>query len=195
LHLDAPASGHLSLHARITVSAVDSRWLAANRGNVPALRNPPDEVVHGRDSGDNVTCTAGLSAFASALVWSGVQDQAPALGYTTPVFLTPLFGAVGNGTGTASASDTALINEIARTTVGAGAASPATSSIAALADFLFFFPPPVSSWTVTEAGAFGLATSTSGSGTLLDHYMLASPVTVVSPDSALLQVALSVAGS
>jgi hypothetical protein len=174
---------------------VDSRWLAANRGNVPALRNPPAEVVHGRDSGPNVTTTGGLSAFASALVWSGVQDQAPALGYTTPVFLTPLYGAVGNGTGTASASDTALINEIARTTVGAGAASPATSSIAALADFLFFFGPPVSTWTVTEAGAFGLATSTSGSGTLLDHYMLASPVTVVSPDSALLQVALSVAGS
>jgi hypothetical protein len=174
---------------------VDSRWLAANRSNVPALRNPPREALRARDSGPNVTCTAGLSAFAAALVWSGVQDQAPALGYTTPVFLTPLYGAVGNGTGTASASDTALINEIARTTVGAGAASPATSSIAALADFLFFFPPPVSSWTVTEAGAFGLATSTSGSGTLLDHYFLASPVTVTSPDSALLQVALSVQGS
>jgi hypothetical protein len=195
LRLDAPTSGHLSLHAQITVSAVDSRWLAANRSNVPALRNPPAEVVRGRDSGDNVTTTGGLSAFASALVWSGVQDQAPALGYTIPVFLTPLFGAVGNGTGTASASDTALINEIARTTVGAGAASPATSSIAALCDWLFFFPPPVSTWTVAEAGAFGLATSASGSGTLLDHYVLASPVTIASPDSGLLQIALSVSGS
>ena len=192
---DVPAPGHLSLHARITVSAVDSRWLAANRSNVPALRNPPAEVTRARDGGPNVTCTNGLSVFASALVWSGIQDQAAALGVTTPAYLTPLYGAVGNGSGTASASDTALFGEIARTTVGAGAASPATSSIAALCDYLFFFPPPVTTWTVTEAGAFGLATSTAGSGTLLDHYMLASPVTVSSPDSALLQVALSVQGS
>lgn len=148
-----------------------------------------------RDSGDNVTTTAGLSAFASAMVWSGIQDQAAALGVTTPVFLTPLYGALGSGSGTASASDTQLFAELARTTVGAGAATPATPSIQALCDWLFFFPPPVTSWTVTEAGAFGLATSAANSGTMLDHYMLASAVTVSSPDSALLQVALSVAGS
>jgi hypothetical protein len=195
VRLDDPAPGYLSLHAQITVSAVDSRWLAANRSNIPALRNPPAEVVRDRDSGDNVTTTGGLSAFAAALVWSGIQDQATALGVTTPTFITPLWGAVGNGTGTASASDTALFNEIGRTTVGAGAASPATSSIAALCDYLFFFPPPVSTWTVTEAGAFGLATSASGTGTLLDHYMLASPVVIESPDSGILQVALSVQGS
>ena len=174
---------------------MDSRWLVANRSNLPALRNPPAEVVRARDAGENVTTTQGLSAFAAALVWSGIQDQAGALGVTTGTWLTPLYGAVGNGSGTASASDTALFSEIARTTVGAGAASPATSSIAALADFLFFFGPPVTPWTVTEAGAFGLATSTAGSGTLLDHYVLASPVTFTSPDSAILQVALSVAGS
>lgn len=191
----APDPSHLSLHAQITVSAVDSRWLAENRANVPALRNPPAEVTHARDSGPNVTCTAGLSAFASALVWSGIQDQASALGVTTPTWLTPLYGALGDGTGTTSASDTALFSEIGRVTVGAGAASPATSSIAALCDWLFFFAPPVSTWTVTEAGAFGMATSASGSGTLLDHYMLASPVTIASPDSGILQVALSVQGS
>jgi hypothetical protein len=195
VQLDVPVPGYLSLHARITVSAVDSRWLAANRSNLDTLRDPPDSAVSARDSGLNVSCTAGLSAFAAALVWSGIQDQASALGVTTPVFLTPLYGALGNGSGTAAASDTALFNEIARTTVGAGAASPATSSIAALADYLFFFAPPVTTWTVTEAGAFGLATSTAGSGTLLDHYMLASPVVISSPDAGILQVALSVSGS
>jgi hypothetical protein len=194
VQVDALA-GRLALHAQITVSAVDSRWLNASRGNLDALRDPPGNVLRGRCGGPNVTTTQGLSAFAAALVWSGIQDQAANLAVTTPTFLTPLWGALGNGSGTASASDTALISEIARTTVGAGAASPATSSIAALADFLFFFGPPVTTWTVTEAGAFGLATSASGSGTLLDHYMLASPVTVSSPDSAILQVALSVQGS
>lgn len=195
MRLPADVSASIGLHAKITVSAVDSRWLATSRRNLPALRNPPPEVVRDRDSGDNVTCTNGLSMFASALVWSGIQDQAAALGVTTPFFLTPLYGAVGSGSGTASASDTALFSEIGRTTVGAGAASPATSSINALCDYLFFFAPPVTAWTVTEAGAFAQATSTSGSGTMLDHYMLASPVTITSPDSALLQVALSVAGS
>jgi hypothetical protein len=185
----------LALHAKITVSAIDSGWLDAHRGDPAALRNPPPGVVHGRDSGDNVTTTGGLTCFAAALVWSGIQDQAASLGVTAPTFLTPLWGAVGDGSGAASISDTALFSEISRTTVGAGAASPATSSIAALCDWLFFFGPPSSTWTVTEAGAFGLATSTPGSGTLLDHYMLSSPVTVTSPDSALLQVALSVLGS
>jgi hypothetical protein len=194
-HVDASASGSLALHAKITVSAVDSRWLNANRGDPSALRNPPAEVVHGRDSGDNITTTAGLSAFAAALVWSGIQDQAASLGVTTGTYLTPLWGAVGDGSGTASISDTALFSELGRVTVGAGAASPATSSINALCDWLFFFSSPVTAWTVTEAGAFGLATSTAGSGTLLDHYMLSSPVVIASPDAAILQVALSVAGS
>jgi len=194
-HPGVPAPGCLRLHARITVSAVDSGWLAASRTDLAALRNPPVGVVRARDSGDNVTTTAGLSAFAAALVWSGIQDQAAALGVTTPQYLTPLYGALGSGSGTAQASDTALFFEIGRTTVGAGAASPATSSINALCDFLFFFGPPPTAWTVTEAGAFAGATSSSGSGTLLDHYVLASPVTVTSPDSAILQIALSVAGS
>lgn len=195
LHRDVPVRGLLALHARITVTAVDSGWLAASRRDLAALRNPPREAVRGRDSGENVTCTAGLSAFAAAMVWSGIQDQAANLGETTAAYLTPLYGALGGGTGTAAASDTQLFSEIARTTVGAGAATPATPSIAALCDWLFFFPPPPSSWTVTEAGAFALASAAAGSGTLLDHYMLASAVTVTSPDSALMQVALSVAGS
>lgn len=190
-----PSSASLALHATITVSAVDSRWLAANRGDFGALLDPPDSVVRDSRGGPNVTCTAGLTAFAAALNWSGVQDQAVALGYTTPVYLTPLYGALGNGTGTASASDTALFSEIARTTIGAGAPSPATSSISALCVWIFFFPPPATTWTVTEAGAFGLATSAAGSGTLLDHYVLPSPVVIQSPDAPILQIALSVAGS
>lgn len=195
MRLDAPAPGSLSLHAVITVSAVDSRWLAANRSDLDALRDPPGNALRDRCGGPNITCTNGLSAFAAALVWSGIQDQAAALGVTTPVFLTPLFGALGSGSGTAQASDTALFFELGRTTVGAGAASPATSSISALCTWLFFFAPPPSSWTVTEAGAFAGATSTAGSGTLLDHYVLATPVVIESPDAGILEIALSVAGS
>lgn len=193
LRVDAP--GVLRLHARLSVTAVDGAWFAANRHDLAAMLAPPPEVVHGYCEGDNITCTAGLSAFASALVWSGIQDQAANLGVTSATYLTPLYGAVGSGSGTPAIGDTALFSELGRQTVGAGAASPATSSINALATWLFYFPSPASSWTVTEAGLFANATSAAGSGTMLDHYALATPVTVTSPDTGILMVALSVAGS
>lgn len=194
MHADAGSA--VRLHARLAVSAVDGAWLDAHRRDPAALLDPPRGVVRDRCEGDNVTCTAGLSAFAAALVWSGIEDQAANLGVTSPSYLTPLYGAVGSGTGTPAASDTALFSELGRQTVGGAAASPATPSIAALATFLFYFPPPPSGiWTVTEAGMFAGASPAAGSGTLLDHYALASPVTVTSPDTCLLQVSLSVAGS
>lgn len=185
----------LRLHARLAVSAVDASWLAANRRNPEAVLNPPPGVVAGRCEGPNITCTAGLTAFAAALVWSGIEDQASALGVTSSTYLAPLYGAVGSGTGTVAASDTALFSELGRETVGAGASSPATPSLAATATWLFYFPSPSSTWTVTEAGVFSNATSTAGSGTLLDHYLLSSSVTVASPNTCLLQVALSVSGA
>lgn len=174
----ADLPGSLRLHADITVSVI-----------------APDGTVRASCSGPNVTCTNGLTAFAQALVWSGIEDQAANLGVTSATYLTPLYGAVGSGTGTAAASDTALFSELGRQTVGAGAASPATPGINATATWLFYFAPPSSAWTVTEAGVFASATSAAGSGTLLDHYMLATPVTVTSPNTVLLEVALSVAGS
>lgn len=185
----------LGLHARLTVTAVDGEWSAVNRGDTAAMMAPPPEVIRARCEGPNITCTNGLTAFAAALVWSGIQDQAASLGVTAPTYLTPLYGAVGSGTGTVAASDTALYSELGRVTVGAGAYTPATSLIPALCTWLFYFPSPVSTWTITEAGVFANATSTAGSGTMLDHYLLGSPVPVSSPDTVILQVALSVAGS
>lgn len=193
VHPDTP--GALRLHARLTVTAVDGAWFAAHRRDTAAMLAPPPGVVRSRCEGDNVTCTNGLTAFAAALVWSGIQDQAASLGVTTATYLTPLYGAVGSGTGTAAASDTALFAELGRETVGAGAYSPATPSIPALVTWLFYFPAPASSWTVKEAGVFAGAAPAAGSGTLLDHYVLGTPVTVTSPDTGILMVALSVAGS
>jgi len=191
----ARSGASLGLHARITVTAVNGAWLGAHRRDIRAVLSPPPEAVTARCEGDNVTCTNGLTAFAAALAWSGIQDQAANLGVTAATYLTPLYGAVGSGTGTPAASDTALYAELGRETVGAGAYSPATPSIPALVTWLFYFPPPSSPWTVAEAGVFAGANSSAGSGTMLDHYALGSPVTVTSPDTVLLQVALSVAGS
>lgn len=182
------------LHGRVTLTTVDPAWLHAHRADPAAVMAPPGRAVRRRVAGDNVICTAGLYAVASSLMWAGIQDQAGQLGVTAPSYLTPLYGAVGDGSGTPAAADVGLFSELARQTVGAGAASPATPSIDAVATWLFYFPNPPASWQVTEAGVFALATAVPGSGAMLDHYAFPAPLTVTTADSLILQVALSVAG-
>jgi hypothetical protein len=158
----------------------------------------PDGTVRDFRSGSNIMCTAGVTAIASALVWSGVQDQATALGLTSPTYLTPLWGAVGSGAGVVAASDTALFTELGRQTVGAGAAGPATPSIPASATWLFYFPQPATTWTVTEAGVFANGSSnpanTATAGVLLDHWGVSPSVTVPTTDTLILQASFSITG-
>jgi len=148
------------------------------------------QVVDER-AGDNVITTVGYSILAAAMAWSGVQDQAANLGITSPTYLTPLFGAVGSGAGVPAKSDLALFSELGRQTVGGPAASPATPSVAAEAAWLFYFPNPSVTWTVTEAGLFAQATSTAGSGILVDHWAFSPSVSVPTSNSLILQVSLA----
>lgn len=143
-----------------------------------------------RRDGTNTMCTAGFTAIAAALVWAGIQDQAATIGVTSPTFLTPLWGAVGSGAGTPAKADTQLYTELGRETVGAGAYTPATSLIAANTIWLFYFPSPASTWSVTEAGIFAGATSVANSGTMLDHQTFAT-VTVTTANSLILQATFS----
>ena len=152
-----------------------------------------ENVVDFRE-GDNIMCTSGLTVIAAALVWSGIQDQAANLGVTSPSYLTPLWGAVGSGTGTVAASNTSLFTELSRQTVGAGASSPATPSINALATWLFYFPSPATTWTVTEAGVFANATSGTSSGFLIDHWAFSPTVTVTPTNTLILQASFTIAG-
>lgn len=149
----------------------------------------PDAVGEHR-AGDNVMCTVGYGALAAALVWSGLEDQAANLGLTSPTFITPLYGAVGSGTGTPQKADTALFAELGRQTVGAGASNPASSSIAAYCTWLFYFTFPATAWTVAEAGLFAGATSATNSGTMIDHWVFSPTLPVPTNDSLLLQVSL-----
>lgn len=150
----------------------------------------PDGTVRDQRDGYNVITINGYTALTSALVWSGLQDQAANLGLTTATYLTPLYGAVGSGSGTPLFTDTQLFAELGRQTVGAGASSPATSSIAAEATWLFYFPSPASTWTVTEAGLFAGATNVVNSGTMLNHWAFSPTITVPTSDTMLLQVSL-----
>lgn len=182
----------LRIHGRLALTVLDTDWARAHRRDPAALARPPAAAVHDRREGDNVMCTVGLGSIAAALVWSGLQDQAAALGVTTPTYLTPLWGAVGSGSGTVAKSDTQLFSELGRTTVGAGASSPATASINASAAWLFYFGQPPSTWTITEAGVFAQATSAAGAGMLLDHWAFSPSVSVPTADTVILQASFSV---
>ncbi|MFB8182641.1 hypothetical protein ACFC8N_42960 [Streptomyces sp. NPDC055966] len=173
-----PNGGGFNIHGRLSVTTVR-----------------PDGTVRERREGDNITCTNGLTAFAAALVWAGIQDQAANLGVTSPTFLTPLFGAIGTGNGTVAASDTALFSEYARQTVGAGGSTPATASLNAQTTWLFYFPSPTSTLTITEAGLFSGATSVLGSGVMLDHWAFSPVLTFLTTDTLILQASFAISGS
>lgn len=164
------------------------------KGRLSITTFNPDGSVDDHREGDNVTCTNGLTIIAAALVWAGIQDVAGDLGVTTPTYLTPLYGAIGTGTGTVAASDTTLFTEYARIQVGAGAAVPATPTLNAQTTWQFYFPQPTVTQTITEAGVFGLATSVSGSGTMMDHWAFSPTVTFSTSNTLLLQVSFAISG-
>lgn len=151
-------------------------------------------VVDHRE-GDNVMCVNGLTAIAAGIVWSGIEDVAADIGVTNPTYLTPLYGAIGTGSGTVSSTDTALFSEYSRIQVGAGASVPATPSINAQITWQFYFPQPSSNQTITEAGVFANASSTSGYGTLMDHWSFSSSINFNTTNTLLLQVSFAIAGA
>lgn len=175
----------------MAVSRIRTRDRVGLRGHLKVqVLDAAGDVVDER-AGDNVITTAGYTALAAALAWSGVQDQAANLGLTSPTYLTPLFGAVGSGAGVPAKSDLALFAELGRQTVGGPAASPATPSVAAEAAWLFYFPNPSVTWTVSEAGLFAQATSATNSGILVDHWAFSPAVSVPTTNSLILQVSLA----
>ena len=195
-----PMRGRLAVTVLRDCPDLDSAQLAEyleltkHRGCTPAEAlariTGRTDACAGHRAGDNVMCTIGYGALAAALVWSGLQDQAASLGVTSPTYLTPLYGAVGSGTGTPSKSDTALFAELGRQTVGAGGTNPASSSIPAYCTWLFYFTSPATTWTVAEAGLFAGASSTANSGTMIDHWSFSPAWTVPATDSLLLEISL-----
>ena len=130
----------------------------------------------------NLITTAGLTAFASALNWSGITDQAPNLGLNSPYLLSPLYGAVGTGTAAAAASDTVLGTELARNIVSGAAAANAQLT------WSFFFGSSQAVGTIAEAGVFAGASAVASSGILLDHVLITPTVTKSGSQTMTMQV-------
>jgi len=134
---------------------------------------------------DNIICAAGLSVMAAAIAWAGIQDQAVNLGLSpSGNYMTPLYGALGNGSGTPGVGDTQLFNETYRQ-ITSGASGLSTAVI-----FQFFFPAQQTAVTITEAGVFCIGTPTVNSGFLLDHALL--PDVIPAQETATLQLQLTI---
>lgn len=153
-----------------------------------------DGAIVDHREGDNVVCVTGLTAMAAALVWSGIEDVAADIGVTSPTYLTPLYGAIGTGTGVVASTDTALFSEFSRIQVGAGASVPATPSINSQVTWQFYFPQPSTNVTITEAGIFANASATAGAGLMMDHWTFSPTISFVAANTLLLQVSFSLAG-
>lgn len=184
----------LGLNGRLTLTVVDSEWFREHRHDTGLMLAPPDNEIVDRIHGENTMCVAGLSVLVGAVMWAGIQDQAANLGVTTPTYLTPLWGAIGSGTGTTANTDVQLFTEITRESVGAGASTPATPTINGQTTWLFYFPQPTTTLTVTEAGVFCNASSSANSGSMLDHFVFGTPLTVPPSNTLILQTSFAIAG-
>lgn len=143
-----------------------------------------DDEVTGIVEARNVICAAGLSVLSAAIAWAGVQDQATNLGLPTAGnYLTPLYGALGNGNGTPASTDTQLFAETFR------AITSGASGLSSAVLFQFFFAAQQSAVTVTEAGVFCIGTAVANTGFLLDHALLST--TIPAQETATLQLQLT----
>jgi hypothetical protein len=144
---------------------------------------------------DNTICIAGLSGVASALSYLGVQDIASNIG-STPVIITPLYGAVGVGDVTTtppSVNDTQLAYEVSREPAADSGFAPAVGVNPAQSIWQFQFPINNTGGDIllTEAGVFILASPNINSGDMFDHAAFAPTVTWASGQSLVLSLQIS----
>jgi hypothetical protein len=135
-------------------------------------------IVVEESSSENLFCVNGLSQMILAMNWSAVQDQNDNMGDPfEEADMFPIYGAVGTGTTTPTASDTILAAEVARTVVVSAGTNAAFGSQNPSVTWLFLFPVPAATTIVSEAGVFLNASSLANSGSLFDHALISPTVT------------------
>jgi len=120
---------------------------------VATIRDAVTGAVKSRRRYRNKVCNAGLGVLMG---WLNLENPT----------LTPIYGAVGTGSGTPAATNTALFAELARVQLSYNYRSTATTTLD------FFFTTSQGNGTLTEAGVFLGASGTSGSGSLLSHALI-----------------------
>lgn len=139
----------------------------------------------------NLLTTSGLQNIGLALNWALIQT-AQASNWTTAPFssaqgnLGDCYAAVGSSTTAVLATDTILGSETGRSIV-----SVASTSAGPVITLNALLTSSQANGSILEAGWFTGATSASGSGTLLDHTILATSISKSSTSTALLTLTLT----
>lgn len=150
----------------------------------PDRRLIEERVAH------NVMTDAGLTLFAAALAWSMTEDINGTLGNPlSPTSMTPVYGAVGTGTGfIPTSSDVQLITEIGRTQAQAVAVGNTTVA------WYFEWGLTQANGTIGEVGLFGRATGGANTGTMLDHAPINPVLEKIDTTLLVYQATLTVTG-
>lgn len=136
--------------------------------------------------GHNISCTAGLAVLSPRIV--------DPLGTAVPVTGgAGTYGAIGGKSGNPpatptpvvpSASDTILAHELKRNYVTTYGSSGTSFTLT----FTFGYPPATTQYKINEAGIFITGTTSSGSGSMLDHAAISPVVTQTSTEVSVLSV-------
>lgn len=120
--------------------------------------------------------------FKNKMCNAGVQVMMAWINLENPT-LTPIYGAVGTGSGTPAATDVALFAELQRIQLSYNYRASQTTT------FDFFYTTSQANGTLTEAGVFLAASGTAGSGALLSHALITQ--TKNSSETLTLEVAIT----
>lgn len=153
------------------------------------LLSPDRQVIDERRT-HNLMMTNGFNLFAAALAWSMTQDINGALGNPlTPTAMTPLYGAVGTGTGVPASSDTQLGSELSRAQASAVVVTGATVT------WYFEWGLTQANGIISEVGLFGQASGGANTGTLLDHAAIDPALNKTNTTLLVYQATLTVSGT
>ncbi len=164
------------------------------RGRFQATLLDESSEVVGTHETSNIVTYAGLSSFASALSYSGIQDVAAFLGVNTPYYLAPIYGAIGSGTSATGVTslDTTLFQEITRSPATGNGSTVSSYGQSALCVWSFFFGASQVGYTVTEAGVYVQASPITG--TLANHAVFETPFLKQAAYAMQLKVSFSIVG-
>lgn len=161
--------------------------LAASLTNGSNFAQITANVAQTLAAGTTIVIGAGAATFIAVTVSSNVvaSTTIPVTTFTANANYT-----VGTTCAYVTVGDVALYAEQLRTVVTAATYTAATG--VASWTWLFFFGTTGSNITITEAGVFVQAASTSGSGAMLDHLLISPSVTKLTSQTATLQITFTI---
>lgn len=179
---------HATLHGRVRLTTYEQT-------------NPALPVIDIEQ--DNVLCSSGLTALLQGILWSSIEDVNASIGSPfSTTYIAPVYGAIGTGSNVQTAvTDTILVTETTRVPVSNAGYTAANQLGTGAIQWLFLFPTPAATLSITEVGVFVQASaapsepvaSSNPYGSLLDHAAVNPAVTQTTTQLLTLSVTINIA--